>query len=91
MTPADFEAPMLRLHARRVAGAYDTFGETVPPGAGTILKGDTPEHMDADNEASAEWCRRHDLEVVLVLNGRWCLMAETDVGQVERELGAWPS
>ncbi len=75
-TPGEFEAMMLRLHARRVAGICALFGEPVPAGAAAILADDNTEQERRDNEVYAAWCERHGLEVVMFEDGAFQMVAD---------------
>ena len=65
--PAQFEALMVRVQARRVAQCYAGAGRTIPPGAAAILADDTAEALDRDSEAFKAWCAARGVECVRVL------------------------
>jgi hypothetical protein len=65
--PHEFAELMVRVQARRVAQCYAGAGRTIPPGAASVLAGDTEESMEQDNEAFGAWCVAHGVEAVRVL------------------------
>ena len=65
--PAEFEALMLRVQARRVAQAYQGAGKVIPSRAAAILASDTEEAIERDGEAFAQWRRSRGVECIAVL------------------------
>jgi hypothetical protein len=65
--PAQLDALMVRVQARRVAQCYLGAGRNVPPLAAGILDGDTEEQTERDNAAFAAWCAARGVECVRVL------------------------
>jgi len=64
--PAEVEALMVRVQARRIAQAYTGAGKVIPPGAAKILRHDTERAMEADTNAYAAWCASRGVECIEV-------------------------
>ena len=65
--PAQLDALMVRVQARRVAQCYQGAGRTVPPLAARILADDSEERLEEDCAAYAAWCAASGVECVRVL------------------------
>ena len=65
--PAQLDALMVRVQARRVAQCYQGAGRNIPPLAERILADDTEEKVELDAVAYAEWCAARGVECVRVL------------------------
>jgi hypothetical protein len=64
--PAQLDALMVRVQARRVAQCYQGAGRNVPPQAAGILADDTEEQLERDAAAFAAWCSARGVECVRV-------------------------
>jgi hypothetical protein len=71
--PAEFEALMLRLAARRVLETCQRAGAPEPPRAKAILGTYTPDRQAADANSFFDWCKRKGLEFLVVdgATGEW--------------------
>jgi hypothetical protein len=65
--PAQLDALMVRVQARRVAQCYQGAGRNAPPLAARILADDTQEQLEQDAAAFASWCAARGVECVRVL------------------------
>jgi hypothetical protein len=64
--PAQFDALMLRVQARRVAQCFMIACQPCSPGA-AVLAGDTKEAVERDGEAFAQWCAARGIDSLRVL------------------------
>lgn len=65
--PAEFDALMVRIQARRVEQAFQGAGRVVPPGAAAILNGDTEAAIERDTRAFWQWCQSRGVECINVI------------------------
>jgi hypothetical protein len=65
--PAQLDALMVRVQARRVAQCYQGAGRNLPPLTDRILENDTEEKIEEDAAAYAAWCAARGVECVRVL------------------------
>lgn len=65
--PAQLDALMVRVQARRVAQAYQGAGRRLPPLAARVLEHDSEAQMEEDDAAYRAWCAARGVECIRVL------------------------
>ena len=87
--PKEFDALMVRVHARRVASVNAMLKKPMPPGIAAALAGDTAELMRADNLAYLAWCEARGIECMVCGNGEYSEWLGEPLPYAEHPSIAW--